>query len=784
MITSRSLLTKYRLIYALLVAGILFLVLLIIIPLPKNKLKPPQAYRFYDHNGQLLSMLISKDDYFRMHVPLAKIPPLFIKTLLLQEDKYFYKHIGLNPFSIIRAAVANLLSHRIVSGGSTITMQLARMLERRKRTLMAKLIEVFRALQLELRYSKNEILAYYLSLAPYGGNIEGIQAASFGYFGKSASGLSIGEIALLVGLPKSPTSYRPDRHPDVAKKVRDSILKKMLSAGFISKGQYERASLEPIPGSRYRTKNLIPHTAWYFRSKNPDRYVWQTTIDENTQKRIAKLLKSYIKTLESYNITNAATVVIENETREIRAVVGSTDYFSKKHLGANDGSRAPRSPGSTLKPFLYALALQEGLVSEKTVLYDIPINYAGYSPQNYSKNFTGLVDVHEALTESLNIVAVRLSRQLGINKFYNLLKEGGISTLDKPPDYYGLPLVLGGVEISLIELTNLYSCLANEGIYKPYKFLQAENDDSSGKKLLSKEASWLITHILTDLERPDFPESWQFSKNRSTIAWKTGTSYGHQDAWSIGYTPKYTIGVWVGNFNGTPSKGLAGSKVAAPLLFDLFQALQPTPSDQWFAKPEGIGTRKVCALSGRLPGRHCQSLVPEYYITNLDGPTSHEICEISQEISIDTRTGLQAKASTPSKYIKREVFNIWPSEIATFLLKHGVPIKKVPPYDITNMTGQKYYPPRILSPVPNTIYYRRLDKLSPDDQGIKLNAAVTNRIRKVFWFLNDKLITEADPTQDIFINPAPNIYQITLMDEVGGKDEIQLVVKDYRELDD
>jgi penicillin-binding protein 1C len=734
----------------------------------------------------MLSVLISEDGYFRMHVPFKDISPLFIETLLLQEDRHFYKHFGINPFSIIRAAVNNIIKGRIVSGGSTITMQLARMMERRKRTLWAKLIEAVRAVKLEWHYSKDEILAYYLALAPYGGNIEGLEAAAYKYFGKSAANLSIGEIALLVAIPRAPNELRPDKNPVKAKAARDRILKKMLSAQLITNDQYRRSTREPIILITGNNKSLIPHTAWHLRGKNPRKYVWHTTIDENIQRRVKELLKKYIQTLEYYNITNAAVVVIDNDTREIRAVVGSIDYFSKESLGANDGSRASRSPGSTLKPFLYGLALQQGLISEKSVLYDIPINYAGYSPQNYSKEFVGLVRVRDALTESLNVTAVRLSKQLGVDKLYTLLKHGGIGTLDKPVDYYGLPLVLGGVEVKLIQLTNLYTSLANGGVFKPYKILQNPGSGnplgSHSQRLLSEEAAWLATHILTDVERPDFPASWQFSKNRPTIAWKTGTSYGHQDAWGVGYTPEYTIGVWVGNFNSEPSQGLSGSSRAGPILFDLFQALEAGSSGQWFAKPKGVKIRKVCAVSGKLPSRHCSRLIPEYYIENNSGVSMTKRCDIHQVIAVDTITGTQASVSTSPGDIEKKTVEIWPPEIATHLLKQGIPVDDVPAYDINNMAGQKYYPPVILSPVKNTVYYQRLDKLEISDHGIKLSAAVTNRVRKIFWFLDDRLIAETGVKKDVFINPGPGKYRVTLMDDVGGTAVVELVIKDHREI--
>ena len=765
---------------------LVFFLCIALVPLNRDKLKPYESYRFHDREGKMISLLISRDGFFRMHVPLSDISPLFIKTLLLQEDRHFYKHIGVNPLSIFRATIDNFAAGEIVSGGSTITMQLSRMMERRKRTLWAKIIESFCALKLEFYYSKDEILAFYLALAPYGGNIEGIQSASWKYFGKPSSALSVGETALLVSIPKDPNKYRPDRYPEKAKAARNRVLKNMYSFGIITEDQLNRSLREEIILKSGPDINLIPHTAWHFRLKNPDKYVWKTTIDENIQRRVNRLLKNYIQTLEAYNITNASAVVIDNKTREIRAIVGSVDYFSIKHLGANDGSRAPRSPGSTLKPFLYGLAFQEGLISEKTILYDIPINYAGYSPQNYSKEFLGPVHAREALIESLNVVAVRLSKQLGNDKLFTLLKNGGITSLNKPLTYYGLPLVLGGVEIKLVELTNLYASLANNGMFEPYKILQDDykniNLHQDSKRLLSEEATWLVTHILTDVERPDFPESWQFSKNRPTIAWKTGTSYGHQDAWGIGFTPEYTIGVWVGNFDGTTSRGLAGSKTAGPILFDLFQAIKKSSSFQWFAQPPMVKSRKVCSISGKLPTRYCPSLISEYYIENANNNLELETCDIHHAISVDITTGQQATAETKKENLREQIFQIWPPEMATFMIRHGVPINNVPVYDPGNMAGQKYYPPVILSPVKNTVYYQRLDKLDISDHGIKLSAAATNRVRNVFWFLDDTFIADTNPQNDIFINPRPGKYLVTLMDDVGGIARVNLVVKDYRDL--
>ena len=770
-----------RIAVGLCLVGLLFVALLFIVPLPTDKMNAPQAYRFYDRNGQLINTIISEDQFLRMHIDASELSPLFINSLLAYEDQYFYQHFGVNPLAIARATLDNISAGRVVSGGSTITMQLARMLQRRDRTLWAKAIEAFRAVQLEVFYDKDEILAHYLAIAPYGGNVEGIQAAAFRYFSKPASRLSIGEIALLVAIPKSPNEYRPDKNPLKARQARDKVLNRMLQAKLIDREQFQRALNEPVKVQVQPLRQLIPHTAWHYRFQQPNRYVWHTTIDENIQLRTQTILAQYIKTLDQYNISNAAAVVIDNRNHEVVAAVGSVDYFATSSLGANDGTRALRSPGSTLKPFLFGLAMQEGLISERTVLYDIPVNYAGYAPQNFSKEFVGPIQAREALTDSLNVVAVNLSNELGIDKLHKLLQSGGITSLDKPASYYGLPLVLGGVEVSLLEITNLYASLANAGQHRAYKILRDQKNTAS-TQLLSKEASWLVSYILTDVERPDFPSSWQFSANRPTIAWKTGTSYGHQDAWSIGYTPEYTIGVWFGNFDGSTSVGLTGSQMAGPILFDLFQAIQPETTRQWFSKPEGVQQRQVCTTCGTRPTRHCQSLVNEYYLVNANGPAKTKVCDIPQAIIIDKQTGLQATSLTPAKNRIEQTFNIWPAEMAMFLHKHGVPVRNVPPYDLTNMAGQKYYAPKILSPVANTVYYKRLDRLTREQHGIKLSAAVTNRVRKVFWFMNGKLIKQVDPADDVIINPPAGEYRLELIDEVGGRAEVKLVIKDHREL--
>ncbi|MEJ2044878.1 MAG: penicillin-binding protein 1C [Reinekea sp.] len=766
-------LVNYRLPYRwaslLLACVVVFVAALQWLPLPLAKLSAPQAYRFYDRNDELLQVLISDDGFFRLSVDTGQLPELFIETLLLQEDQYFYQHPGVNPLAIVRAAGANLASGQIVSGASTITMQLARMLERQPRTVAVKVQEMFRALQLEMRYSKDEILQFYLSIAPYGGNLEGVNAATYAYFGKPARQLTPAQIALLVVLPKAPNRTRPDRHPATAKARRDELLVKMHNNGLIDAETLARAVNEPVPTERLAFPARIPHLAWYLKAQHPQQSDFHTTLELTTQLRAEHIVQQYIQGLYRLGIHNASVVVLDTQSHELRALVGSADYLDREHEGANNGAVALRSPGSTLKPFLYGLAMDNGLIAEKTQLEDIPFSVAGYSPRNYSKTFRGQVTVREALIDSLNVVAVRLSQQLGIDQLHQLLQRGGISSLDQPADYYGLPLVLGGVEVSLLELTNLYAALANYGEYRPYRIARATPAarlaESRATRLLSPEASWLVADILTDVERPDFPSIWQYSKSRPTVAWKTGTSYGNQDAWSIGFHPEYTIGVWVGNFDGTPATQLSGNSAAAPLFFDLMQSLVKEPT-RWLAKPAGIAQRQVCDICG-LPGnRYCPNRTSEQYIPAAKGPVTLATCQVRQKVITDKG---------------EKVIEVWPSELAAFFYRHGLPVANVPGYDVSHMAGERYFPPVIQSPVAGTRYIRRLDQLNEDSQQIKLQAAVTNRIKRVQWYLDDKRIADTDqPFEPIFISPPPGDYTLTLLDDTGGKDSVPLIVEDYR----
>jgi penicillin-binding protein 1C len=779
-------------------AGVaLFVAAVALLPLPAAKLALPESYRYFDQRGEPLGTLASPDGFRRMRVGRDRLPAAFVAALLLKEDRWFRWHPGVNPAALVRALVANVRAGRVVSGGSTLTMQLARMLDRRPRTLGAKLLEAFRALQLEWRYDKDEILALYASLAPYGGNVEGLEAAAWTYFGVPASQLGLGNAALLASVPQDPNRLRPDREPAAAAAARDRLIAAMERAGVVDADRAARARAEPVAVRPRRDDRLaIPHWAWRLRRRTPGRYEYPTTIDATMQARALRLMRAHVGSLAGYSISNAACVVIDNATREVRVAIGSLDERSTEALGANDGTWAPRSPGSTFKPWLYGLAFDAGVAAEKTVLYDIPLAIGGYAPENFAREFLGPVTVREALTESLNVVAVRLSHDLGPEKLYDLLKRGGISTLRESAAFYGLPLVLGGAEVRLVELVNLYASLADGGRYRPYRVLRDE-PEGRATRLISPQAAWLVLDILTDVARPDFPASWRYARDRPEISWKTGTSYGQRDAWSIGVTPRYTIGVWLGNFDGTPSQGLVGRRAAGPLLFDLFQALLPAGERTGFPRPAGVGERTVCSVCGLPPGAACNGTTTERYLVGKHGPVERT-CAIPQRLAFDKATGLPAGPATPPARRESRVFDVWPSEVASFLETHGVPVRRVPPYDPNRMAGEAYYPPKILAPAAKAIYYRAAHgdgggadvatyagPFAVGDAGvggIALRGAVTNRVREVHWFVNGKLVASGAPTKEVRIDPGPGKYRIVLVDAVGGRDEVELVVRDARSI--
>ncbi|MCZ6678846.1 MAG: penicillin-binding protein 1C [Candidatus Poribacteria bacterium] len=769
---------------------VLFLIGNWLFPLPVDKLHQPPSTLVLDRHGEWLRAFTAPDDAWRIPIRAKdETSPLLRTAVLTYEDRWFYHHFGINPLSIVQAAIDNIKARRVVRGGSTITMQVTRMMEPKDRTVPHKLIEMFRALQLELVYSKDEILTLYFNMAPYGGNIIGSAAAARVYFNKPQHRLSLGEAALLAAIPNSPTRLRPDLHPKNARNAREKVLSRLLKFGKISEGEFQEASSEPIPTKRHLMPFKALHMTRLLKRRFPQNARIQSTLDAEIQELSERILQAHLAPLQREGISTGAVVVMDTRSREILAMVGSYDFFDRAGAGQVNGAIAPRSPGSALKPFIYALALDRGLTTPERLLNDVPVDYSGYSPVNYDGANRGYVTARDALAHSLNVPAVNLYAQLGNDGIYSFLKRAGISTLTQSKAHYGLSLILGGCEVTLLELTTLYAGLANFGEFAPYRLIRREgNRETRGriatprsrlathpnKQLLSKEACFILTEMLTEVRRPDLPACFEASINLPKVAWKTGTSYGHRDAWSVGYTPEYTIGVWVGNFDGRGVPSLVGSEVAAPILFALFNALTTPATNRWFTRPYQVRTRKVCALSGMPLSVHCPASKVDYYIPSVSANT---LCSIHKQIPVDSQTGTALCSHCQiGRTYRHVVFEEWSAEIATWLKRNGFAIQPIPPHNPDCSGVVAGHGPIIRSPSKDSEYHIRAG-VPLAYQKILLEASVSNRTKQIFWFVDGALIFRGDSTEPVFLTPVAGTHRLTCVDDEGRSTTRTLVIK-------
>jgi penicillin-binding protein 1C len=521
-----------------------------------------------DRNGQLLRAYATSDGRWRLPATTADVDPRFFDVLFAYEDKRFRSHHGVDPLALVRAAVQLLDSGRIRSGGSTLTMQVARLLEPRSaRTIGAKLRQMARAIEIEHALTKDQVLSLYLSLAPYGGNIEGIRAASLVYFGKEPRHLTLAEAALLVALPQSPELRRPDRSPAAARAARDRVLDRFASTGIVPADEIAFAKSEPVPSARHAMPLLAPHAADEAITQSPAEREPRLTIDAGLQKKMEELARERARTLAAALSPDIslAIFVLDNTTGEVLAQVGSPAYFDERHAGQVDMTQALRSPGSTLKPFIYGLGFEDGFIHPETLIEDRPVSYGIYVPKDFDFGFKGTVSVREALQFSLNVPAVAVLDRVGPSRLAARLTQAG-ATLMLPQDAApGLAIGLGGVGIKLSDLTMLYAGIARLGAVLPLN-ARVGASPPQARRLMEPVAAWYVSNVLLGSPPPE-------NGVAGRIAFKTGTSYGYRDAWSVGFDGKHTIGVWVGRPNGAPVPGLVGRSAAAPILFDAFTRL-------------------------------------------------------------------------------------------------------------------------------------------------------------------------------------------------------------------
>ncbi|MGE0825694.1 MAG: penicillin-binding protein 1C [Candidatus Binatia bacterium] len=728
-----------------------------------------------DHTGVPLRIFLPPDEQLRFPVTIDQVASVFLQTLIASEDRWFYAHPGVNPFAIARALWSNVRAGRIVSGASTISMQIARMAEPKPRTLWAKGQEVFRALQLERLFTKEQLLELYLNLTPYGGNIEGIGAATSVYFGKSPMQLSLGEAALLAALPRSPNLYNPARNSDIALTVRNRVLQQLARDHVFSAQAIADASQHPVRVPHWRPPFIAPHFCQFVVDRSSPKSHIITTLDRRIQQIAEEQVAAHISMLNSRGINSTAVIVIENDTRAVRAMIGSPDFFATTYEGQVNSAVARRSPGSALKPFLYAMAIDTGLVLPTSYLLDVPTDFAGYVPENYDGQYSGRVTVSESLIRSLNAPAVRLLAQIGLTEFHQLLKRGGLTTLDRPTTTYGLPLILGSGEVTLLDLTNLYATLAAGGIYRP---AQVQVTDPSATvpedRLFSPETAHVITRILTGLQRPDLPRAWHLTRDVPVVAWKTGTSYGHRDAWSLGFSSRYTIGVWVGNVDGRGQKGLAGAEHAAPLLFDLFRTIEQGPAQFSTREDLQLATVNVCALSHELAGPYCPL---QETVLSLPGRSKLSFCSYHRRVFVDSITGdLLNGSCLASRPHHAEVLTVYPSEFVAWRQVRGEPIAVAPRLSPACNNIPTNDPLKIISPNAATPYFLRRD--TPREyQQIPLIVQGGTSAEQLYWYQDGTLIERGSPATSLFLPLQPGTHRLVVVDNTGRSDSLSYTVE-------
>jgi penicillin-binding protein 1C len=555
----------------LMLAGALAVWIAALGPLPLAEARQVST-AIVDRNGKLLRAYAMADGRWRLPVDArTAVDPGYLKLLLNYEDRRFYSHTGVDPLALGRAALQLVTRGHIVSGGSTITMQLARLMEpRRERSVYAKLRQMVRAIQIERQLTKDQILDLYLALAPFGGNLEGVRAASIGYFGKEPKRLSLAESAVLVAMPQSPENRRLDRHPDIARIARDRVLDRMVEGGVVSGEDALQAKAVPVPRLRKPMPILAPHSADQAMATVKDAPVIALTLDSGLQKVLEALARDRALALGP-NIS-VAIIAVDNESGDVLARVGSPDYFDDRRAGQVDMTRAVRSPGSTLKPFIYGLAFEDGFVHPESLIDDRPIRFGSYAPENFDMTFQGTVPIRKALQLSLNVPAIVLLDRVGASRLSSRLKQAGANLVLPEGEAPGLAMGLGGVGVTLQDLAQLYSGLARLGSTRPLReIVTATGDQRDSLRLMDQVAAWQVGNVLIGTPPPE-------NGVHNRIAFKTGTSYGYRDAWSIGFDGRITIGVWVGRPNGAPVPGLVGRTAAAPILFDAFARTGKLPA--------------------------------------------------------------------------------------------------------------------------------------------------------------------------------------------------------------
>ncbi len=716
-------------------------------------------WRFADANG-----------VWRYPVHTREVSPYYLDALLTYEDRWFYQHPGVNPLALVRATWQNLSGARVVSGGSTLSMQVARLLDPHSRTLHGKLRQLWRTAQLEWHLSKDEILNLYLNRAPFGGTLQGVAAASWAYLGKSPSQLTHAEAALLAVLPQAPSRLRPDRHPQRAQEARDKVLRRLAEFQVWPQSAVDEALEEPLLLAPRLEPSLAPLLAR--RLNRPDSPpLIRTTLDATLQRRLEDLLLGWRARLPEH--TSAAILVVEEESMAVRAYLGSVDINDTKRFGHVDMISALRSPGSTLKPFLYGMALDDGLIHSESLLQDVPRRYGDYRPGNFSMGFTGAVPASTALSSSLNLPAVQLLEAYGPKRFAAQMRIGGMPLALPALAEPNLALILGGAGSRLEDLVSGYSALARDG---KSATLRLQPDDTLRERpLLSPGAAWIVRRILSGQARPDRDPRAELVQ-RPVLAWKTGTSYGFRDAWAIGVGPRYLIGVWIGRPDGTPVPGQFGLASAAPLMLQVHDVLTNRDSQRGISAPvkpvpANIGVAAICWPLGQPMSRSDPNCRRQRFAWTLDNTTPPTLQALDQPLSV----GLMESIWVNAKGLRVDVrcpgatpqnIALWPAPLEPWLPRVERREARIPAAD------PDCPPPALAASSPLSIVgVREGDQLrlpAASQQALRLKISALGGSGRRWWFLNGAPLGDS-ANQDSINASFERLgrYQLSVLDEAG-----------------
>ena len=764
----------------------LSLFLFFIFSLPKQLFKSPTSYVIEASNGELLSAAIASDGQWRFPT-IDTVPEKFVKCITAFEDQRFFKHFGVDPLAMSRAMNQNLKAKGIVSGGSTLSMQVIRLSRRQHRSIWQKLTEIWLATRLEFTHSKQEIMGLYASNAPFGSNVVGLDAASWRYFGRKAENLSWGEMATLAVLPNSPSLVHPGKNSSRLIKKRNDLLDKLVKLKVIDQATATLAKTEPIPGKPLPLPQNAPHLLNRFKEERKRLAIHSTslttTLDYDLQLKLNDLLKRYNNRYRASDINNIAALVLDVKKGTVLSYIGNSYEPENASLESHvDMIKASRSPGSTLKPLLYASMLSDGLLLPHTLVPDVPTQIGGYNPQNYDLGYDGAIAADKALSRSLNIPAVKMLQQYKYERFYDKLKKLNFTTLNQPADHYGLSLILGGSEVTLWDLAKSYLGMARtlnhfndyQGKYNPHDYdapvyakgarQSINKEERELNSVLDHGSIWATFNAMEEVMRPGEEGLWEQFSSSQRVAWKTGTSFGFRDAWAIGLTPDYVVCVWVGNADGEGRPGLMGIEVAAPVLFDIFKQL---PASKWFEVPKTkLKKMLVCKQSGFKAGEYCTDKITE--LVPFAGDKT-AVCPYHKLIHLNAAGTFRVTDQCESiAQMQHQNWFILPPAMEYYYKIKNSDYKMLPPFKpgCNDLTGNVVMD--MIYPKNNAVVYIPVE-LDGQRGKVILNAAHRNPEAKIYWHIDQEFVGSTQSFHQLAISPLPGKHTLTLVDEDGNR---------------